>query len=154
MLDKQGNMFARACARPRSGTHARARTHRQMCNIYRFSTSTMVSRKGLNVTLYVHCLYCFNIPAYGSQNLILNIVILGSQVVTIIFVSSAIRRFVLWFRFTIFNVTDVSRSCKKQISPKWWQIFIKINGITSHRTIFISQYSKLYHSPQVFNFPA
>jgi len=36
-------------------THTR--THR-ICNIYCFSTATMVARTRLNVTLYVHCLCC------------------------------------------------------------------------------------------------
>jgi len=30
----------------------------RICNTYCFSTATLVTRKRLNVTLYVHCLYC------------------------------------------------------------------------------------------------
>jgi hypothetical protein len=30
----------------------------RICNTYCFSTATMVTRTGLNVTLYVHCLSC------------------------------------------------------------------------------------------------
>jgi hypothetical protein len=38
-------------------THTHARTHTlKICNIYSVSTSTMVVRTPLNVTLYVHCL--------------------------------------------------------------------------------------------------
>ena len=42
-------------------THAytRARTHRQICNTYCFSTATMVSWTRLIVTLHVLCLSCF-----------------------------------------------------------------------------------------------
>jgi hypothetical protein len=32
---------------------------RRICNIYCFSTATMVALTRLNVTLYVYCLYCF-----------------------------------------------------------------------------------------------
>ena len=62
MLDKQGYMRARACACPRSRhTHARARAHTstQICNIYCFSTATVVTWTRLNITLYVHCLPCY-----------------------------------------------------------------------------------------------
>ena len=31
----------------------------RVCNTYRFSTTTMVARTRLSVTLYVHCLYCY-----------------------------------------------------------------------------------------------
>jgi len=31
----------------------------RICNIYWFSTATMVAGTRLNVTLYVHCLYCY-----------------------------------------------------------------------------------------------
>jgi hypothetical protein len=30
----------------------------RICNTYCFSIATLVTRKRLNVTLYVHCLYC------------------------------------------------------------------------------------------------
>ena len=30
-----------------------------ICTTYRFCTATIVARKRLNVTLYVHCLYCW-----------------------------------------------------------------------------------------------
>jgi hypothetical protein len=47
----------------RLGTHMHACTHKHahtpICNTYCFSTATMVSWKRLDVTLYVHCLSCF-----------------------------------------------------------------------------------------------
>jgi hypothetical protein len=33
-----------------------AETH--ICDIHCFSTATMVARTRLNVTLYIHCMYC------------------------------------------------------------------------------------------------
>jgi len=30
----------------------------RICNTYCFSTTTVAMRKRLNVTLYIHCLYC------------------------------------------------------------------------------------------------
>ena len=39
-------------------THAQACTHRPICTTYCFSTTTMVSRTRLSVTLHVHCLSC------------------------------------------------------------------------------------------------
>jgi hypothetical protein len=40
----------------------RARTHTEICNTYCFSTATVLSWTRLNVTLYVHCLYCWMYP--------------------------------------------------------------------------------------------
>jgi len=33
----------------------------RICNTYYFSTATMVVRRRLHVTSYVHCLFCFKI---------------------------------------------------------------------------------------------
>ena len=52
MLDKQGYKRTHACTRPR----ARAHTRTEICNTYCFFTATMVTRRRLIVTLYVHCL--------------------------------------------------------------------------------------------------
>jgi hypothetical protein len=38
-------------------THTHTHTHR-ICNTYCFSTTTIVTRTRLNVTLYVHCILC------------------------------------------------------------------------------------------------
>jgi hypothetical protein len=40
-------------------THPHTHTH-AVCNIYCFSTATMVARTRLIISLYVHCLYCLN----------------------------------------------------------------------------------------------
>ena len=41
----------------------------RICNTYCFSTATVVTRKRLNVTLYVHCLYCvYTISGRRSQD--------------------------------------------------------------------------------------
>jgi hypothetical protein len=56
MLDKQGDTRARACTGPDTHTHARA--HRQICNIYCFSTAKLISPKRLSTTLQEHCLSC------------------------------------------------------------------------------------------------
>ena len=45
--------------RPSTRMHAHACTHRPIFNTYCFSTATMVSWTSLNITLYVHCLYCY-----------------------------------------------------------------------------------------------
>jgi hypothetical protein len=43
-------------------THTHTHTHTlRIYNTYCFSTATMVTRTHLNVTLYIHCLFCFNI---------------------------------------------------------------------------------------------
>jgi hypothetical protein len=42
-------------------THARARTHMQVCNTYCFSTATVVC-KHASVTLHIHCLSCYVCP--------------------------------------------------------------------------------------------
>ena len=47
MLDKQDYMHTSACTR----------AHIQKCNIYCFSTGTMIRERAC-VTLYVHCLSC------------------------------------------------------------------------------------------------
>jgi hypothetical protein len=40
----------------------------RICNTYCFSTATLVTRRCLNVTLYVHCLYCvYTISGRRSQ---------------------------------------------------------------------------------------
>ena len=64
-----GYMHVCACTHqrvrvPTCITHTQACTHRPACNIYCFSTATMVSWTRLIVTLYVHCLYCL---LYGPQ---------------------------------------------------------------------------------------
>jgi hypothetical protein len=59
MLDKQAYMHSRACIRPRSQAHARARTHTHKYVILFFSAATMVTWTRLNITLYVHCLSCY-----------------------------------------------------------------------------------------------
>ena len=48
-------------ARTHARTHAQACTHRPICNIYCFSTATVVSWTRLSVTLYVHWLYCYSL---------------------------------------------------------------------------------------------
>ena len=63
----------RANTRPRPYTytstrmHARTNTcthaHREVFNTYCFSTVTIVTRRRLNVTLYVHCLSCSDITS-------------------------------------------------------------------------------------------
>ena len=66
MLDEYG--YTRASTSPRQRTHtharthprARARAHTQICNTYCFSTATMVSWTRLSVTVYAHCLSCYN----------------------------------------------------------------------------------------------
>ena len=55
MLDKQGYLQARAPA------HARTRAHMHTYVIFLLSHGNSISRMRLNVMLYVHCLYCFNI---------------------------------------------------------------------------------------------
>ena len=62
-LDKQGYTIAHACIRPRTRapTRTHTHTHRKICNTYCFSTTTVVTRMRLNVTLYVDflcCLFC------------------------------------------------------------------------------------------------
>ena len=59
MLDKQGYTHTRACTRPHSRAHlcTRARTDTQICNIYYFSTATMI-RERTSVLSYAH-IVCF-----------------------------------------------------------------------------------------------
>ena len=60
--------------------HVRTHTHKHtltICNTHCFSTTTMVARTGLNITLYVHCL-CFSItrsytPYINAVSSILNL---------------------------------------------------------------------------------
>jgi hypothetical protein len=61
MLDKQGYMHARACTCPRARAHARvhsrAHTSTQLCNIYCFSTATMIRERALMLRYtYIVCL--------------------------------------------------------------------------------------------------
>ena len=50
----------RAKARsPHAPTPTRTRTHTEVCNTHCFSTATVVSWTRHDVTLYVHCLYCW-----------------------------------------------------------------------------------------------
>jgi hypothetical protein len=57
VLDKQGYTRTNMHALTLKGTHThthrhpRAHKHREICNVYCFSTATMVSRTRLNVTL-------------------------------------------------------------------------------------------------------
>ena len=60
MLDKQGYMHAGACTSPRARAHARAHTHTQICNIYCFSTATIIrARASMLRYTYIVCLVCF-----------------------------------------------------------------------------------------------
>ena len=58
-------------------THAHAysymprHTHTHICNIYCFSMAKMVSRTRLNVTLYAHCLSCWNIKLVNQAEILL-----------------------------------------------------------------------------------
>jgi len=42
--------------------------HSQYVTLISFPLQTMLAQTGLNVTLYVHCLYCFNIMHHYSEN--------------------------------------------------------------------------------------
>jgi hypothetical protein len=48
---------ATTSTRSQQCTHPYTHTHTEICN-YCVSTATMVSWKRLNITLYIHCLYC------------------------------------------------------------------------------------------------
>ena len=48
----------------------------RICNTYRFSTATMVSRTRLNITLYIHCLTCEILCFYKTH---VPIPVLGSS---------------------------------------------------------------------------
>ena len=53
------------CARAHTYTHTHTHTHpHRICNIYCFSTATMVTRKRLDFTLYVHFPSCFFYVSY------------------------------------------------------------------------------------------
>jgi hypothetical protein len=69
---------ARAHARTSTHTHTHAHTHARahtlshslthsltICNTHCFSTTKMVARTRLNVTLYVHCLPCYRFSDFG-----------------------------------------------------------------------------------------
>ena len=62
ILDKQGYIHARVCASPSTRTptrtHARARTHRQICNSYCFVTATMIrERASMLRYTYIVCIF-------------------------------------------------------------------------------------------------
>ena len=48
-------------ARAQTPTRMRARAHRQICNIYCFSTVKLISPKRLSITLQEHCLSCLQL---------------------------------------------------------------------------------------------
>ena len=63
-ISKSICMYAHAYARAPwypTRTHTQACTHRHICNTYCFSIASMVSWTRLSVTLYVHCLSCFEL---------------------------------------------------------------------------------------------